>query len=128
VNRVLGKGQIFHAKAPLHRNDHRDEAAMTPHIQVDRERIGEFCRKNHMVRLAFFGSVLRKDFSPDSDVDVLVEFAPGRAPDFFLLFEMEQELSELIGGRKVDLVTVKSLNRRIRRRVLDEAETLYAEG
>jgi predicted nucleotidyltransferase len=97
-------------------------------IQLDNELIREFCRRNHIRRLALFGSVLRDDFSPDSDVDVLLEFASGHTPDFFLLFEMEENLSKLLGGYKVDLVTAKSLNRRIRQRILDEAETLYAEG
>jgi hypothetical protein len=95
---------------------------------IDCERVAEFCRKNHVRRLALFGSVLRDDFRPDSDVDVLVEFAPGHVPDFFRFIEMEENLSGLLGGRKVDLLTPKSLNRRIRRRVLDEAEAIYVEG
>ena len=97
-------------------------------IDLDNERIAELCKKNHIRKLALFGSVLRQDFRSDSDVDVLVEFEAGRGPGFLRLFEMEEELSRLLGGRKIDLVTEKFLNSRIRDRVLAEAETQYAEG
>ena len=96
-------------------------------IDLDNKRIAEFCRKNRIRKLALFGSVLRVDFRPDSDVDVLVEFEPGRGPGFLRLFEMEEELSRLLGGRKIDIVTEKFLNSRIRDRILAEAETQYAE-
>jgi hypothetical protein len=72
--------------------------------------------------------VLRNDFHPESDVDVLVEFAPGQAPGFIDLYELEQHLSALLGGRSIDLVTEKFLNRRIRNRILSEAQVQYAEG
>ena len=97
-------------------------------LDVDHDALADFCRRRHIVRLAFFGSVLREDFSPGSDVDVLVEFAPCHTPDFFTVHEMEQELSGLLGGRSIDMLTFRSLNRRIRERVLSSAEVEYAEG
>ncbi len=97
-------------------------------IEIPGERIAEFCRRHHIRKLALFGSVLRDDFRPDSDVDVLVEFSPEHIPDFFSLYEMEQELSSLLGHRRVDLVTEKSLHRLIRSGVLAAAKVQYAQG
>jgi uncharacterized protein len=97
-------------------------------IGISQEKIGEFCRHHHIRKLSLFGSVLREDYRSDSDVDVLVEFEPGHGPGFIGLMKMEKELSLLLGGRKVDLVTEKFLNRRIRNRVLADAEVQYAEG
>lgn len=97
-------------------------------LSIDHKTIAEFCRRHHILKLSLFGSVLRPDFGPDSDVDVLVQFEPGHKPGFFRLHEMEAELSDLLGGRQVDLVTEKFLNRRIRDRVLAEAEVQYAQG
>ena len=97
-------------------------------IEFDREKIAEFCRRNHIRKLAFFGSVLRDDFRPDSDIDVLVEFEQGNGPGFIRLYQIEEELSALIGGRRIDLVTPKFLNRRFRQRVIENAEVEYAEG
>ena len=94
---------------------------------IDRDEIAGFCRRNHIRRLRLFGSVLRDDFGPESDVDVLVEFEPGHVVGLRII-EMERELSALFGGRKVDIVSEKYLNHRIRDRVLAEAETEYAEG
>jgi len=99
---------------------------MSPKIPVDLDRIADFCRHNHIDKLAFFGSVLRDDFRPDSDVDVLVEFTPGQVVGLRLI-RMQEELSQLLGGHKVDLVTSKCLNRRIRDRVLADAQVAYAE-
>jgi uncharacterized protein len=96
-------------------------------IAVERGRIAEFCRRHHIRRLAFFGSVLRGDFRPDSDVDVLVEFEPGHTPGLEIV-DIEEELSGLLGGRRVDLVNPKYLNRHLKDRVLAEAEVQYAEG
>jgi len=100
---------------------------MSPRIPIDRDIIAEFCRRNHIRRLALFGSVLRDDFGPGSDVDVLVEFEPGQLVGLRFI-EIERELSNLLGGRKVDLITPKFLNRRIRDRVLASAEVQYGEG
>jgi predicted nucleotidyltransferase len=95
-------------------------------IEVPHEEIAAFCRRNHIRQLAFFGSVLRDDFGPDSDIDVLVEFEPGKVPglDFF---GMQDELSELL-GRKVDLHTPQDLSPYFRDEVLAEAEFHYVEA
>jgi predicted nucleotidyltransferase len=92
---------------------------------VPKAEIAEFCRRNHIQRLSLFGSVLREDFRPDSDIDVLVEFEPGHVPGFRFI-SLQEELSALFGGRPVDLVTPKFLNRRIRDEVLRTAEVQYA--
>ncbi len=89
--------------------------------------ITDFCRRHHIRKLSLFGSILRDDFRPDSDVDVLVEFEPGHAVGFEII-DMEDELSRLFGGHKVDIVQEKYLNRRLRDRVLNSAEVQYAEG
>ncbi len=95
-------------------------------IPIDRDRIAAFCKQNHVRKLALFGSVLRSDFGADSDIDVLVEFEPGHGPGFLRLFEIEEELSKLFGGRKIDMITEKFLNCRIRDKVLAQAEVEYA--
>lgn len=100
---------------------------MSLHISIDRDRLAEVCRRHHIRSLAAFGSVLRDDFRPDSDIDVLVEFEPGQTPGFLRLYEIERALSALLGGRRIDFATPDTLNRLIRAEVLSEAETLYAE-
>ena len=96
---------------------------MSLKIEVPKEEIAAFCRRHHIRKLAFFGSVLRDDFTPDSDVDVLVEFEPGHAPGL-AFFAMQRELSEIL-GRKADLNTAQDLSPYFRQEVLDEAEMLY---
>ena len=100
---------------------------MSPRIALDRNQIAEFCRRHHIRKLSLFGSVLREDFRPDSDVDVLVAFEPGRQVGLRII-DMEEELSKMLGGRRVDIVSEKYLNRRLRNRVLASAEVEYAEG
>lgn len=97
---------------------------MSARIRLDRAAIAAFCRKNHIRKLALFGSVLRGDFGPESDVDVLVEFDPGHTPGL-AFFRMQDELTELL-GRRVDLNTPGFLSRYFRDEVLAEAETIYA--
>jgi uncharacterized protein len=92
-------------------------------IAIDRSALAEFCRRHYLRRLALFGSVLRDDFGPDSDVDVLVEFEPGDVPGL-AFFEMQDELAAIL-GRKVDLNTPGFLSRYFRDEVLAEAETQY---
>ncbi|MFQ5502207.1 MAG: nucleotidyltransferase family protein [Phycisphaerae bacterium] len=92
-------------------------------IDIPQDEIIAFCRRNHIRRLALFGSVLRNDFGPESDVDVLVEFEPGHTPGLHF-FGLEIELSELL-NRKVDLNTPGFLSRYFRDQVLREAEDLY---
>jgi uncharacterized protein len=92
-------------------------------IEIPVERVRDFCRRNHVRKLALFGSVLRDDFLPDSDVDVLVEFEQGHVPglDFFA---MQEELSRIF-GRTVDLNTPGFLSRDFRDRVIADAEIEY---
>ena len=97
------------------------------HINVPGLEIDSFCRRNRIKKLSFFGSVLRDDFSPASDVDVLVEFMPGTTVGFIRLAGMELELSNIL-GRKVDLRTPAELSRYFRQDVLNTAEVQYAEG
>jgi predicted nucleotidyltransferase len=92
-------------------------------IDIPKERIAEFCRQNHIRRLALFGSVLRDDFGPDSDVDVLVEFEPGTRMGL-RFFGLEIELSEML-GRKVDLNTPGFISDYFRDEVMAEAEVQY---
>jgi len=93
-------------------------------IKVDKQSVARFCRRHRIRRLALFGSVLRDDFGPDSDVDVLVEFEDGHVPGLGF-FSMEKELSEIL-RRKVDLNTPQFLSRYFRDDVLAEAEDQYA--
>ena len=99
---------------------------MSPRILIDREKIADFCRKHYIRKLALFGSVLRDDFGPDSDVDVLVEFEVGHVPGLIRLASIERELDEIFGGRKVDLRTPEDLSRYFRDEVVAKAEALYA--
>lgn len=105
-----------------------EESAMKVQVPIDREKIAAFCRRHHIRKLGVFGSVLRDGFRPDSDVDVLVEFVPGEEPGFLELSRIEDELADLLGGHRPDLVSAKYLNRRLRERVLADVEVQYAEG
>lgn len=96
---------------------------MVARIPIDRTRVVELCRKHHIRRLALFGSVLRDDFTPESDVDVLVEFEPGHVPGLGF-FAIQRDLAEIV-GRRVDLNTPAFLSRYFRDEVLREAEDLY---
>jgi predicted nucleotidyltransferase len=101
---------------------------MTYHgIEVSRRKIAAFCRRNHIRKLSLFGSILRGDFRPDSDVDVLVEFEPGRAPGLLRMAGLEMEISKLL-GRKADLRTPAELSRYFRDEVLRGCEVQYAQG
>src|SRR6266536_15066 len=99
----------------------------TNHIKVKlpNQKIAAFCRRHNIRKLAVFGSVLREDFRPDSDLDVLVEFDPGHTPGLIRLAGMEIELSALLGGRKVDMNTPLCLSKFFRDEVLAEAEPIY---
>jgi hypothetical protein len=94
----------------------------------NKEKIARFCHEKHIKRLAIFGSALRPDFRPDSDIDVLVEFEPDYMPGLFGIARMERELSMIFSGRKVDLRTPEDLSRYFRQQVLEEAEVQYAQG
>jgi predicted nucleotidyltransferase len=92
-------------------------------IDIPEDRLAEFCRRNRIKRLALFGSVLREDFTPQSDIDILVEFEPD-ARIGLRFFTLEQDLSEIL-GRKVDLNTPGFLSNYFRDEVLAEAEVYY---
>ena len=100
---------------------------MNVNIDIPKSRIEDFCRRNHIQRLAFFGSVLRDDFSPDSDVDVLVEFELDAQVGLITLAGMEIELSKIL-NRRAEMHTAQSLNPRFRDEVLDLAETQYEQA
>jgi uncharacterized protein len=89
------------------------------------EMIKQFCQKHHVRRMSFFGSVVRDDFGPNSDIDVLVEFEPDFVPGFDF-FSMEIELSRIL-ERKVDLQTIHFLSPEIRNSVLSEAVPAYEQ-
>ena len=96
---------------------------MSPHIRIDDRDLAGFCRKNHVRRLAFFGSVLRGDFGPESDIDILIEFEPGHVPGL-AFFALQAELGGML-GRRVDLHTPASLSPYFRDQVMREAEPAY---
>jgi len=96
---------------------------MTENIAIPKANISAFCRRHHIRWLSLFGSVLRDDFTPESDVDVLVEFEPGHTPGWEFV-SMADELTEIL-GRGVDLHTPASLSRYFRDQVLAEAEEQY---
>jgi hypothetical protein len=97
---------------------------MTLHgIKIPHERIAAFCRANGIRRLSLFGSILRDDFRPESDIDMLVEFHPGVHVGLAFI-RMQDKLSAIL-GHKVDLNTPGSLSKYFRADVLDEAEALY---
>jgi len=100
--------------------------ALKPKIEVPKALLQSFCRKHGIRKLSLFGSVLTDEFGPDSDIDVLVEFEPGRSPSFFKIFDMEEELSLLFNGRKVDLRTPEDLSRYFRDDVVKRAVVQYA--
>jgi len=100
---------------------------MPARLALDAAQIEAFCRRHHIRKLALFGSVLRDDFRPDSDVDVLVEFEPGQTVGLIRLVGIERELSELL-GRRVDLRKPGDLSRYFRQQVVDAAEILFERG
>lgn len=88
------------------------------------DQIARFCQKHHIQRLMLFGSSLREDFTPDSDIDVLVEFEAGAQITYFDLADAKHELAHLL-GRDVDIGTPASLSPYIRDRVLASAQVIY---
>jgi predicted nucleotidyltransferase len=101
---------------------------MNAKLKMPKERLAAFCREHGIRRLAIFGSALREDFDPNSDIDILVEFEQGRIPGLFGVARLERELSSVFDGRKVDLRTPEDLSRYFRKSVVAEAEVQYAEG
>ena len=96
----------------------------TVEMDISPARIGEVCQRHHIQRLWVFGSALRPDFGPGSDVDLLVEFEPGRTPGWEIV-DVEDDFSHLFGGRRVDLVNPRYLNPRVKDRILGSAVLRY---
>jgi hypothetical protein len=101
------------------------ERGTTPRIEIPSEHVAAFCRRHSIRKLSLFGSVLRGDFGPESDIDVLVEFEPNRVPSYFGLFEMEDELSEILGGRTIEMRRPQAVSKYWRVEVLAEAVPIY---
>lgn len=97
----------------------------TTAIPIPEAEIRDFCHRHHVRRLALFGSVLRDDFSPDSDIDVLVEFHPDHVPGYITLGFLADELSALFGHREIDLLTPKAIIPPLRDRIVTHSHTLY---
>jgi uncharacterized protein len=97
-------------------------------INMPADKVAEFCKRNGIRKLSLFGSALRDDFRPDSDIDLLVEFREGVTPSLLDLSRMERELSVIVGNRKVDLRTPAELSRYFRDEVLSTASVQYAEA
>ena len=96
-------------------------------IRVEVDGLAEFCRTHGIHKLWLFGSVLRGDFSPESDVDILVDFEPGHVPGFIGLARLETGLSQYFEGRKIDLNTLGGFRRTRRQQILDKAIVVYGE-
>jgi uncharacterized protein len=99
-----------------------------PPVLIDTAPLADHCRKHHIRKLSLFGSVLKGTARPDSDIDLLVEFEPGSEPGLIGLTRIENDLSELLGGRRVDLRTAEDLSPYFRDEVLRTAEVQYARG
>jgi predicted nucleotidyltransferase len=104
-----------------------EAAKMVLAIEIPEKKIEEFCKRNRVRKLSIFGSVLRDDFNPESDIDILVEFDDDATPGFFRLMRMQDELTEML-GRSVDLRTPKDLSRYFRDDVVNNAVIQYVEG
>jgi uncharacterized protein len=105
----------------------QEQWIMAARMQIPGKLLDDFCRRRKIRKLSLFGSVLRDNFGPQSDVDVLVEFEPGAAVGYFELSDMEEELSQVL-GRKADIRTPAELSRYFRQDVLAAAETQYVSG
>jgi hypothetical protein len=97
----------------------------THSIDIPHDELAKFCQRHHIRQLSLFGSILSDDFREDSDVDVLVEFEEGHTPGLRII-TLENELSQLFGGRKVDMVNPKYLNTHLKKRILDSARVQYS--
>ncbi len=100
---------------------------MPAKISIDRQKLAQFCRKRRIQKLWLFGSVLRDDFTDDSDIDILVRFEPEQIPGFGI-FRVEEGLSVLLGKRRVDLVLEEELNQRIKDHPFFQSEVIYEKG
>lgn len=105
-----------------------DTRVMNRQLPISDEDLKRVCRKHQVRRLSLFGSVLKGTDGPDSDVDVLVEFDPAASPSLFDMADLEQDLSALLGGRRVDARTPRELSRYFRDEVMREAEAQFVSG
>jgi predicted nucleotidyltransferase len=130
ARRASQSARASDAKRPM-RDNFVDSISMPIHIVIDQQALDAFCQRWGITELDIFGSVVRDDFRPDSDVDVLVSFSDDRRPTLFTLVQMEAEL-EFLFGRKVDLLERRSVERSdnyIRRKhILAHREPLYVAG
>ena len=101
---------------------------MNTQVSVQTKKLASLCRTEGIKRLAVYGSALRPDFSPESDIDVLVEFERGRTPGLLGISRLERELSPLFGQRKIDLCTLEDLSIYFRQEVMEEAEVQYGQA
>ena len=101
---------------------------MTGLLPLERNALTNFCRRHHIRKLSLFGSVLKGTAGPDSDIDVLIEFEHGAALNLLDLADIEQEMSAMLGGRRVDVRTPEDLSRYFRDEVLCQAEVQYQAG
>jgi uncharacterized protein len=100
---------------------------MHPSLNLDEATVARFCEAHHIRRLALFGSQLKGTAGPDSDIDLLVEFDPAHTPGLIGLAAMEIELSDLLGGRNIDLRTPEDLSRYFRDEIVRTAQVQYAQ-
>ncbi len=100
---------------------------MNPQVSIQKDQLASLCSARGIKRLAVYGSALRLEFGPESDIDVLVEFEEGRTPGLLGISRLEQELSPLFGKRNVDLRTPEDLSLYFRRQVIEEAEVQYGQ-
>ncbi len=117
VERILAEAR-FHQPETL--------ALWQERFPISMATLQSICIRYHIQKLSLFGSVLRPDFGPNSDIDILVEFDTNHPPGFFMIARLERELSRLLGKRKVDIKTPKEISRYFREEVLKNSETLYA--
>ena len=96
----------------------------SPENKISKDKLADFCKKNHIRKLSIFGSAVRGDLQPSSDIDLLVEFEQGLTPGLFSIIRMEMELTEML-GRKVDLRTPEDLSQYFRDEVVRNAELQY---
>jgi predicted nucleotidyltransferase len=96
-------------------------------IELPKDKVVDFCRRHHIYKLSLFGSVLREDFTPESDIDFLVEFLPGTKVTYFDLAQMERELSQMLDGRQIDLRTPAELSPYFRQEVIETAVVQYVQ-
>jgi predicted nucleotidyltransferase len=96
-------------------------------VSIPKHELAQFCKNNKIYKLSLFGSAVRGELNPDSDIDFLVEFKQGYAPSFFELYRLETELTEIFNGRKIDLRTPADLSKYFRDEVVSGSEVLYSE-